>query len=68
MKRYVASEQINKKIVSPRLCLGTYFETLAPALNGETSFAYARAAGGGFRRQSKVTFSMVVRSNSSSGL
>jgi hypothetical protein len=35
------------------------FETLPPALDGETSFAYACEAGGGTRRQSIPTFSML---------
>jgi hypothetical protein len=35
------------------------FETLPPALYGETSFAYACGAGGGARRQSISTFSML---------
>jgi hypothetical protein len=39
------------------------FETPPPALNGETSFAYACGAGGGTRRQSISTFSMLKCSN-----
>jgi hypothetical protein len=35
------------------------FETLPPALYGETSFAYACGAGAGARRQSISTFSML---------
>jgi hypothetical protein len=40
------------------------FETLPPALYGETIFAYACGAGGGVRRQSISTFSMLKCSNS----
>jgi hypothetical protein len=40
------------------------FETLPPALDGETSFAYACGAGGGTRRQSISTFSMLKCSRS----
>jgi hypothetical protein len=35
------------------------FETIPPALYCETSFAYACGAGGGTRRQSISTFSML---------
>jgi hypothetical protein len=38
------------------------FETLPPALDGETSFACACGAGGGFRRQSVQLFSIAKRS------
>jgi hypothetical protein len=38
------------------------FETLPPALDGEINFAYACGAGGGARRQSVSTFSMLKRS------
>jgi hypothetical protein len=39
------------------------FETLPPALDGETSFAYACGAGGGACRQNISTFSMLKCSN-----
>ncbi|MDR1241316.1 MAG: hypothetical protein LBM00_00805 [Deltaproteobacteria bacterium] len=44
------------------------FETLSPALYGETSFAYAYGAGGDTRRQSVSTFSMLKRSSTMSHL